>query len=262
MGRTSVSLKVLAAEVGRVQERLHRSADDARTVRKVVPFKELEQRAAERKAAAAPPPWKQSQTQDIEEAPDSGVRMGAENHALSYTVYSVAELEARPRTSAPPPMNAPIPSRWPDVGRSARALMHAWWTYYFRAAKPRPQMMDVCRVPMMTLRVDLFAALRQLPWKKIGIRSGIAFASILALLFTVMTVAELTDDLKPSRTALNKAQLPTAAAAPPPPPVEPAIEIIDEAPPAAATPAKKPVVKAKPPVTVKKKKKGADIFNP
>lgn len=274
MARTSANLKVLAADIGRVQDRLHRSADEAKTVRKVVPFKELEQRAAERRAGSmVAPPWKQSQTHDeneIEKAPDSGVR-GLENHALSYTVYSFADLEARPRTSAPPPPSTQVPSIWPDVGRSGKSLLRAWWSFYVRA-KPRPQMMDVCRVPLMQFQVDLVAALNTLPWRKIGIRAGITFASVFALLFITITVAELTDDLKPTRTASSsntpkkvdaKPEVPQVlpAAVVTPPPAEPAIEI-DETP----VPAKKPVAvaKAKPssPASRPKKKKGPDIFNP
>lgn len=276
MARTSANLKVLAAEVGRVQERLHRGADEAKTLRKVVPFKELEQRAAERRAGSmVAPPWKQPQTQDdthlgneSEKAPDSGVR-GLENHALSYTVYSVAELEARPRTSVPPPPSTQVPSIWPDVGRSGKSLLRAWWSFYVRA-KPRPQMMDVCRVPLMQFQVDLVAALKTLPWRKIGVRAGITFASIIALLFITITIAELTDDLKPSRTASTTEKkvdskpevsqvLPAAVTLPAP--AEPAFEI-DETP----VPAKKPAVvaKTKPaaPSSRPKKKKGPDIFNP
>ncbi|MBX3225687.1 MAG: hypothetical protein KIT84_31080 [Labilithrix sp.] len=177
----------------------------------------MEQRVAENKRAKAAPPWKQQELSydTDDDDPTSGIR-GPDARPLTYTVYSVNDLDARPRSSMPPPMPAPVPSRWPDAWRSAKAVARAWWAYYV-CARPRPQMMDVCRVPLMTLRADLAAALRQLPWKKIGVRAAIAFGSILLFGFVVFTVAELTDDLKPTRSATaNKLEAPPDVAPPPP----------------------------------------------
>jgi hypothetical protein len=174
----------------------------------------------------------------------------------------VEELDARQRVPAPAPsVPAPPPSRWPEVLRSAKALIRAWRAWY-KTPKPRTRMMDVCGVALVTLRVDLFAALQELPWRKILVRGGIGLASTLFLLFVVMTAAELTDDLPrgPSHAAAAKAEVTNALEAVPAEAAEaPAIELDDDA---TLVADKKPVVTAKKPVAVKKKKKGADVFSP
>lgn len=295
MARASANLKIIPGQNSPRRDRGE----------KVVPWKEMERRVAERIAAKAAgrqpptksgrsdiPPWKQSPTSSgsiesysEERAPDSGVRaseprldiaaFASEARPLTFTVYSVEELDARQRVSAPPPsIPPPPPSRWPDAWRSTKALMRAWVAWY-QTPKPRSRMMDVCGVPFATLRADVFAALGQLPWKKIFVRGGIGLASFFFLLFIVLTAAELTDDLKPSASRLTSgsttgsnvettnalvAPKPVAVAAPSaaPEPEAPAIELEDTTPPAA----KKPVIPAKKPPPAKKKKKGADIFNP
>ena len=261
----------------------------------------MERRVAERIAAKASgrapptksgrsdiPPWKQSGSgagaYDSEErAPDSGVRasepkldiaaFAQEARPLTFTVYSVEELDARQRVSAPPPsVPPPPPSRWPDAWRSTKALGQAWLAWY-KTPKPRSRMMDVCGVPLAALRADLAASLMQLPWRKIFVRGGLGLATFFFLLFIVLTAAELTDDLKPGapRAASTSAStssvmttnaLTAPAAAPSAAPAEeaPAIELED-------TPApKKAVVPAKKAAPGKKKtssgKKGPDIFNP
>jgi hypothetical protein len=203
----------------------------------------------------------------VEEAPKSGVRMGGPDlpaaRPLTFTVYSVEELDARQRVAAPPPSEpAPQPSRWPEVLRSAKALFRAWRAWY-KTPKPRTRMMDVCGVAIATLRVDLLAALQELPWRKILVRGGIGFASFLFLLFAVLTVADLSDDLKPSasRAATSKVETTNALEAKPAETVEaPAIELDEDD----VTPSadKKPVVSAKKPASAKKRKKGPDVFSP
>lgn len=292
MGRTSASLKIVG---GASSRREHRGDPN------VVPWKEMERRVAERLAAKAArgsgrsdlPPWKKTASGALdsftspyvdsaeteERAPDSGVRASepglAAARPLTFTVYSVEELDARQRFSAPPPsVPPPPPSRWPDVWRGATSLMRVWWGWY-RTPKPRSRMADVCGVAAATLKADLLAALKQLPWRKIVVGGAIGVASFLFLLFVVLTAAELTDDLKPGaprqlgtrvettqRLESSRVEAPAAASAEPPA----TIELEDPA----APPAKKaPAPPVKKPVTSKKKttdrpgsKKGADVFNP
>lgn len=285
MGRASANLKIVEGNSSPSRDRSQRK-NAAHESGAVVPWKEMERRVAERIAAKAnrrgpiePPPWKTaSSSQSIERAPDSGVRTSEPKigvaRELSFTVYSVEDLDARQRTSAPPPsIPPPPPSRWPDVWRSTKVLMSAWCAWR-KTPKPRSRLADVCGVPFATLRVDLFAALRQLPWKTIAIRSAIGFGSFFFLLFIVLTAAELTDDLKPrsadssTRSAsvaptsvttvtAEKIEAPKPVeAAPAAQPEAPAIEI-DDAPVAAV--AKKPAPAPKKKPTGKKKK---DLFNP
>lgn len=289
------------------------NADGAPTVRNLIPWRDMEKKLAEKLAAKAaagelsgelelengdlvvaepepaeptappklsskPPPWKT----DIEPAPDSGVRSSeAAVRELTYSVYTVADLEARGQVRPPrmsmafaPPM-APQPSRWSDVARSALALARAWWSCV-RAPKPRPRVSDVCLIPAQQLLTDAKVALAGLPWRKIAIGGGLAFGTLVVLLFVVLTAAELTDDLKPARatsamtaTTANNGDVASPAVAPtafveakPNEPSagadpEPAatIELEDETPP----PAAKPKPKSKKPTP---KKKPVELFNP
>ena len=298
MGRTSASQKASGGTNSRggggpSNDATYRrpsgpNADGAPTLRNLVPWRDMEKKLAERLAAKAargelsgelekrslgvderppsskPPPWK---TNEIESAPDSGVRTSAEaGRELTYSVYTLEDLEARAQARPPRmsmafvPAAAPQPSRWADVGKSGLALVRAWWVC-MRTPKPRPRVMDVCRVPMTAFLTDLKVALRALPWKRIGIYSGAALGAVVVLLGLVLTTAELTDDLKPrrsSRSALTVddgalpaspartdttpsrteprpavTDVPAPAAVKPAAPAEPAIEIDDEAPPPA-----------------------------
>jgi hypothetical protein len=186
---------------------------------------EIDERYVDLEQGAAP--WRR-ETRDegeVERAPVSGVResiidpLDEPHRALSYSVYTVADLEARgairpPRMSiafAPPP--PVVPSPWVDVRKAALEVLQALWVC-LRTPKPRPRLMDVTRVPLLKLVAELRVALAQLPWKKIGIGSAIAFGSSLVLLFIVVGIAELTDDLKPARTYSATS---TMAASPRPP---------------------------------------------
>jgi hypothetical protein len=290
------------------------NADGVPTVRNLIPWRDMEKKLAERLAANAAagelsgelqepehlaepmleelaepmqedlaepmpaskrplPPWK---TELIEPAPDSGVRTSeGPARELTYSVYTVADLEARGRplrmsmALAPTP---PQPSRWADVGRSALAFGRAWWSWA-RAPKPRPRMLDVCAIPFQQLLTDAQVALRGLPWKKLAIGAGLAFGSSIVLLFLVLTAADLTDDLKPRRASSVDTSEPVLSApvlsAPvlsnqleakpvePPKAAEPepaaTIELDGDEPP----PAEKP--KPKKPVT---KKKDVEVFIP
>ncbi len=227
---------------------------------------------------------------EVEPAPDSGVRNSQNSPAalgkldddpmrpLTYSVYTVSELDdALPVYRSAPPAPEAKPPRFRDAGNSGRALAHVLWSWA-RAPKPRPAIADVARVPFAAFVADLRAALATLPWKKIGWTALIATGTMIVFLFGVMTVAELTDDLKPTRTgqAASKysqtgaskvdarsslgASATTAATAATAAEPAPAIELDDELP--APTPAPK-AAKATPRAKPKSKKpKPPDMFNP
>jgi hypothetical protein len=156
-------------------------------------------------ADLALPVWKGDPAAD-EPAPDSGVRSSVSALAnvdddparpLTYSMYTVSELEDVRRSRLSMALIAePQPLSWRDVARSAHAVLRAFGSWA-RAPKPRPRLMDVCRVPLTALGADLRAALGRLPWKKVAWAMAFTAGALALLLFAVITVAELTDDVKP-----------------------------------------------------------------
>lgn len=255
----------------RTGDRLYRrpegaNEDGAATVRNILPWRNMEKELAKRLAAKAArgelpandgldaPPWRGNASEGVEPAPDSGVRSSVvdEPHRpLTYSVYTVSDLEARQHRMSMAAITVPAPSSWTDVRRSGLTLARTFKGWLL--AKPRPKLRDVCQVPLIALFTDLKVALRQLPWRKIGWMATVAGGALGLLLFTVITVAELTDDLKPA----HGVSYATAAESAAPPPIAPAvdddstnadnapaIELDDEA--APAPPAPKAALKPKP----------------
>jgi hypothetical protein len=312
MGRTSASPEASGGDERRASERPSNAApyrrpaganeDGAPTARNLIPWRDMEKKLAERLAAKAaagelsgavekeplgasskPPPWKS----DVELAPDSGVRSSAESpppRELTYSVYTVADLEARGQARPPrmsmafaPALPAP-PSRWAETGTTAIALLRVCWGH-LRTPKPRPRMLDACRVPLQLFLTELKLSVRSLPWKKLVVGAGIALGTLLVLLLVVLTAAELTDDLNPARSSSattagkgvslslstataaskNEVALPAEAPRAPEPEPAPSIEIDDEDAPAAVSAKPAPKPKPKKPLT---KKKGVELFKP
>lgn len=193
--------------------------------------------------------------ESIAPPPDSGVRESigkidlpaAEGpRSLSYSIYTAAELESHiveSQRMAPPPIHVP---GWPELstaGRDAGRGLLAW----ARLPKPRPRPMDVCRPQLEELGTVTKAVLAAIPWRRIGAVTGMVFGCIAFLLFAVITVGELTDDVKPGKRAEStslalKAPAPIVTAAAPivtaaPAPAPTSFEIID------ATPAPKALKK-------------------
>lgn len=234
--------------------------------------------------------------EEIEQAPDSGVYTSGEHPAayegdgsvddgnLSFKVYSLAELEARGiasdlsinATRMSIALMAQKQTPWADVGRAAVVVLRMAKTWAI-APSPRPPARDVFRAPLVALGFELRTALRQVDWKKVGVYAGISLGTFLFLLFAVVTAADLTDDLKPSRAmttqsgdsytsaivaARNAPKVPAPAvvvAAPAPaPPQGDGLEIAPEpAPAAVVAPAPKPRAGKG-----KKKKAPAEVFIP
>lgn len=181
------------------------------TIREFLPWHVIEKKMKARESG------QQLRDEDeIEEAPDSGVYTSGEHPAasepdeadgaLSFKVYSLADLEARGiasdlsvnATRMSIALMAQKPTPWADVGRAALVVLRIAKTWV-TAPSPRPPAKDVFRAPMVALGYELRTALKQVDWKKVGIYAGISLGTFLFLLFVVVTAADLTDDLKPSR---------------------------------------------------------------
>lgn len=183
------------------------------TVREFLPWHVVEKKMKARESG------KQLRDEDeIEEVPDSGVYSSGEHHAanetdapslegdLSFKVYTLAELEARGiasdlsvnATRMSLALMAQKPTPWEDVGRAALHVVRIAKTWLL-APSPRPSLKDVMTAPFVALGIELRAALRTVDWKKVGVYAGISLGTFLVLLFAVVTAADMTDDLKPSR---------------------------------------------------------------
>ena len=236
MGRTSASFKASGGDERRASRQAGRpsnpsngwkrpsgaNADGAPTLRNVIPWQDMERKLAERLAAKAGVPHELSGDlvrdavdvpPNVDTAPDSGVRSSEDNNParpLTYSVYTVADLEARsqayPQRTSMVAVPSPDvhPARWLETGNAAIALLRVCWTHV-RAPKPRPRLSDVAQVPFQLFLTELRISLRSVPWRKLALGSGIALGTLLVLLFIVLTAAELTDDLKPARTSTTSA---------------------------------------------------------
>ena len=202
---------------------------------------------------------------------------------LSYQVYTLKDLEARginadlsvPSTRMSVVMNVPRPNPWGDVARAAFNIVRLSKTWIITPS-PKPTIKDAFRAPVVALGYELRQAFKATDWKKVGIYAGFSVGVFLFLLFAVLTAADLTDDLKPSRVsntqtgdsytnAIVAAAHPTAApvakaAAPAPAPTD-TIEVSSEpTPPPAAHAAKTPAKKKG--AGKKKAPKSGEVFTP
>ena len=225
-----------------------------------------------------------------ERVPDSGVYTSGEHPLpandelgepvgeLTYRVYTVADLEARglkadlsiPSTSMSIAMMAAKTTPWTDVAKAVVNVFRHGKTW-LSSPSPRPALTDVLRHPISALVFETRLALKQVAWKKVAFYGGISMATFLFLLFCVVTAADMTDDLKPSRvatqtsgdsytSAIVAAQHPTVAS---PPPVAAPAATGDGLEVSSDEPAPAPV--AKKPAKAKKQKKApasGDMFIP
>lgn len=147
----------------------------------------------------------------------------AEDAALSYRVYSLADLEAREATLRQSMIAPAPPPTWRDPWRAAGALVHAFRTWR-RSPWPREPMKAALRAPALVFATELESLARATDWKKVGVRAGFAAGGALALLGVVLAAAAASDDLQPARRAA-RTEVANALAAPvdaaPPPPVTP-----------------------------------------
>lgn len=174
--------------------------------------------------AVPPPPAALSEALEVMEASStampSGIRLtDAANEqndgpisdgALSFQVYTLADLDAR-RPDADPALRMSRvmfeqtprpPTAWLTVRDRGQELATATvgWLRLWAKTKSRPTT-EPLRVPFELARAALATALRTVDWKKVSVYGGACLGTVLVLLAIVLTVADLTDDLKPARTA-------------------------------------------------------------
>jgi hypothetical protein len=257
------------------------------TMREFLPWHVIEKKLEERESEPEAEP---------ERKPDSGVyasgqhviaaneneEPAGESGALTYRVYTVADLEAHgfnadlsvSSTRGSMVLSAPKPNPWADVARAAINVARTAKTWLIGPG-PRPPVGLVLRAPMVAFGYELRQALKTVEWKKVAIYGGVSVGVFLVLLFAVVTVADATDDLKPSRmptmqsgdsytsaiVASAQPKAATKAAAAPSaakPDVGDGLEVSEEsaapAAPVKATPKKK--------ASAKKKGKSGEVFIP
>lgn len=205
------------------------NADGAPTVRNILPWRDMEKKVAMRLAAKAAAGEldgfdknKEPGSGDIEKAPDSGVRPSVnepvlpdDGAPLSFQVYTVADLDKH--VSARPPRMSmafaqayvpPEPATVGELWAATKGIFAALFLFvhaHVHRVKPRPRLRSLLEPAVATWKEQFKKTLAVLPWRKIAITMGIAFGTLLVLLFVVLTAAELTDDLKPAKTTSTSA---------------------------------------------------------
>jgi hypothetical protein len=126
---------------------------------------------------------------------------------LSFQVYSLEELDRR-RPDADPSLRMSRvmfgttprpPSVWKTVGERASTFAQAfaeWARAWARTPKQRPAT-EPMRIPFELAREALFLALRTVNWRRASFYGGASLATLVVLFGVVLTVADLTDDMKP-----------------------------------------------------------------
>jgi hypothetical protein len=125
---------------------------------------------------------------------------------LTYQVYTVKDLEARGlaadlsvnSTRMSMVLMAAKPNPWADVARATLNVFRLAKTWLFTPS-PKPPVALAFRAPIVALGYELRQAIKTVEWKKVSLYAGISVGVFLVLLFAVVTAADLTDDLKPSR---------------------------------------------------------------
>ncbi|MBX3189285.1 MAG: hypothetical protein KF819_19835 [Labilithrix sp.] len=162
----------------------------------------------------------------LEEAPPSGVRVSdpgpppalPSDAPCTYRVYTLADLDAPVSYRASRLSFDVTASRGPSHLRRVRGALFAFAIAckdWLKIRGERPHPFVALRQPFDTLGDELQAWVQSIDWKRVGIHTGTAVGASLALLFAVLTVAELTDDLKPAAGARLAS---TEIVGPPPPP--------------------------------------------
>jgi hypothetical protein len=202
------AMRGAAAQVERIPRGGRGKGHDA-TVRDILPWHEVRARLEERGVVFDDVP---SNDDEPPRGPSSGVQI-SERHPVvdalednvSFKVYTLAELDRRmrdtPASFVRPSVGVIVekgPSPWPRAGAALLALATTFKAWLLLGSG-RPALGDALRAPSVVLDLELRAAIRTVEWKRVGMFGGAGLATAFALLFIVLTVAELTDDLKPAR---------------------------------------------------------------
>jgi hypothetical protein len=168
------------------------------------------------------------------------------DEGLSFKVYTLADLEKRHGDSVPPvirPSMAALaaspkpPAAWLPAAKALLAVVYTLKTWALMG-KGRPPVRDALRAPGVVLGLELRTLSSTVDWKRLAVGVSAGLGTAIVLLFAVLTVADLTDDLKPARTdGAPSMMMPPAAAAPSLPAAEPTFAATPAPPPADVTPA-------------------------
>lgn len=197
-----------------------------------------------------PPP--RSSGSSIEPPPDSGIRESATGlptpdlqPRLSYNIYTVAQLDSRSvevaeaQRLASELRAARVPG-WPEVKATYLGALRAVLAWR-KLPVPRPALRATCGPELELAEAVSRALLRAVPWRRLAVVVAGVCACIAALLFVVITVAEMTDDVKPGKRS-ETSNATSALVAPAAKTAEPVV-VAPKPPPA-------PVVVAAPPVEI------------
>jgi hypothetical protein len=220
-----------AAKIHPIEPKVHPLDEkpDARTVREFLPWHEVERKLKHPRPIevelhdGSTPPAAPSGVR----VSDSGVSIKAASNtndsegALSYRVYTVAELDRMAAQNAPSirasmlsisASQRPPPSvLWKSAGRSFYTLLDATAGWLVLRGSKSP-FREAIAHPLGAFRADLRSAIAAIDWKKTGIGLGAGLAAMAALLAIVLVVADLTDEMKPAR-AMSGASTTTSSAA-------------------------------------------------
>lgn len=215
-----------------------------------------------------PPPPRSSGS--VEPPPDSGVRESvshlpvepALDPRLSYSIYTVAQLDSRSVEVAEAQRlaielrSSRIPG-WPEVKATYLGAMRAVLAWR-RLPVPRPPLRATCGPELELAEAVTRALLRAVPWRRLAVAGAGVCACVAALLFVVITVAEMTDDVKPGKRG-EASNATSALVAPTTRTAEPVVAAPKPAAPAvvAAPPVELDEPAAPPPTPKAKKKKAA-----
>jgi hypothetical protein len=191
------------------------------TVRDVLPWHVVRQKLAARGVV-----FKDEAREDV---PPSGVHISEKmpvnepppepEEGLSFKVYTLAELDKRNGDSVPPVIRPSMvvlaqqpkpPSPWLPLAKAALAVLYALKTWALMGAG-RPALRDALRAPGVVLELELREATKNVAWRRLAVGLAAGLGTACVLLFAVLTVAELTDDLKPARTGTSAMALPPSA---------------------------------------------------
>jgi hypothetical protein len=147
--------------------------------------------------------------QNGEEAPPGEPVVPADSGGLTYQVYTVKDLEARGLAAdlsvnstrmsmVALSLRAQKPNPWADVARAAMNIVRLAKTWLVTPS-PKPPIALAFRAPIVAFGYELRQAIKTVEWKKVALYGGVSVGVFLVLLFAVVTAADLTDDLKPSR---------------------------------------------------------------
>ena len=153
--------------------------------------------------------------EEIERAPDSGVRSSqnqedlaaalspaaaAPMRPLTYSMYTISDLDAGEAKSvrlAPGPSpDLETAARWRELSRAIGALVvcHVTW---LRLPSPRPHLREFARSSNAKFVDEVRRALAAVRWRRWALGLAVGVGLLLLVLVGIMTLADLTDDLKP-----------------------------------------------------------------